>query len=105
MNETFDETDSIVDNFNLILIENAQKSATCISNTRKNRNLQKKTKMKPLFSESYTDLYNSVKSYEKLVNKTLLMQNVENIFILFVAGLNDDVNMKKKCTSRIFTQN
>ena len=103
MNETFDETESIVDNFNLILTENAQKSAKFISNTRKNRNLQKKTKRKPLFSESYTDLFNSVKNYEKLVNKYPLMQNVENICILFVAGLNDDVNVKKKCTNRILT--
>jgi hypothetical protein len=40
-----------------------------------------------------------------LLPNTLLMQNIENIFILFVAGLDNDVNMKKKCTTRIFTQN
>ena len=43
------------------------------------------------------------KAMRNLLTNYLLMQNVENICILFVAGLNDDVNVKKKCTNRILT--
>jgi hypothetical protein len=64
---------------------------------------KRKLKGNPGFQNHTLTCITLSKVMRNLLTNTLLMQNVENIFILFVTGLDDDVNMKKKCPNRIFT--
>ncbi|CAC5368501.1 unnamed protein product [Mytilus coruscus] len=65
--KSFNDSDSITESFNSILVDCAKQSAKCI-NKKPIQKLKKSTR-KPWFSHSCTDLRNTVKSYEKLVNK------------------------------------
>ena len=64
----FDDSDSMVNSFNSILLDNANISAKFIKN-KPNIKVKIKSKRKPRFSESCIELHNSVKNYETLVNK------------------------------------
>ena len=66
MRKDFDDSDSMVNSFNSILLDNANKSAI---QKKPNIKVKIKSKRKPWFSESCIELHNSVKNYEKMVNK------------------------------------
>ena len=70
LNSTFTDPNDAVNSLNSILQENAAKSAKLIKRVPIFKNKRKaKPKRKPWFGDSCQDLYNTVKNYEKLVNK------------------------------------
>ena len=70
-----------MEEFNSILYENAKKSAKLVKRLPLSK--KKRVKRKPLFSESCRDLYNTVKIYEKLVNKFPQNANYRKNFYSF----------------------
>jgi hypothetical protein len=64
MRKDFDDSDSMVNSFNSILLDNANKSAKFIKK-KTNIKYKIKSKRKPWFSESCFELHNSVKNYTK----------------------------------------
>ena len=63
-----DDSDSMVNSFNSILLDNANISAKFIQK-KPNTKVKIKSKRKPWFSESCIVCYITLKNYEKLVDK------------------------------------
>ena len=84
MSMDFNEADDIVKEFNSILVDASFKSTKFIRNQAKPNN-KTKNKRKPWFSDSCTELRNTVKSYEMLVNKFPFNSSYRHAFYSFKA--------------------
>jgi hypothetical protein len=82
LNTAFEESDKAVEEFNSILYENARKCAKLVKRLPLSK--KKRVNRKPWFSDSCKDLYNTVKRYEKLVNK--FPQNADSISFLLTGS-------------------